>query len=110
MTKIDLNDGEADAIIDALQFRAVALDRETGHLPTQYLRRTRATNLRVLVTKIRLLTRRYGAVETVENSQSIAERLWQAETLNLAASRRVRSTGIQYELAPTELLEVLDAL
>ena len=75
MTKIDLNDGEADAIIDALQFRAVTLDRETGHLPTQYLRRTRATNLRVLVTKIRLLTRRYGAVETVENSQSIAERL-----------------------------------
>jgi len=44
MTKIDLNDGEADAIIDALQFRAVTLDRETGHLPTQYLRRTRSTN------------------------------------------------------------------
>jgi hypothetical protein len=75
MTKIDLNDGEADAIIDALEFRAVALDRETRYLRTQYLQRTRATNLRVLVTKIRFLTRRYGAVETVENSQSIAERL-----------------------------------
>jgi hypothetical protein len=75
MTKIDLNDGEADAIIDALQFRAVALDSATGHLPAQYLQRTRATNLRVLVTKIRLLTRRYCAVETVENSQSIAERI-----------------------------------
>jgi hypothetical protein len=75
MTKIDLNDGEADAIIDALEFRAVALDRETRHLRTQYLQRTRATNLRVLVTKIRFLTRRYGAVELVENSRSIAERL-----------------------------------
>jgi hypothetical protein len=58
MTKVDLDDGEADAIIDALEFRAVALDRETRHLPTQYLQRTRATNLRVLVTKIRFLTRR----------------------------------------------------
>ena len=75
MTKIDLNDGEADAIIDALEFRAVALDGETCHLRTQYLQRTRATNLRVLVTKIRFLTRRYGAVELVENSRSIAERL-----------------------------------
>ena len=68
MTKIDLNEGEVDAIIDALQFRAAALDREAGHLPARYRQRTRAVNFRVLVTKIRLLTRRYGAVETVENS------------------------------------------
>jgi hypothetical protein len=92
-------------IIDALPFRPLNAEKEgkTGTLSNHW-RRIRVHPLRILSDHSTTLWSCGKFIIGFDKTESMRM------ALEVRASRRVRSTGMQYEFAPVEVLDVADAL